>query len=107
MGEAKRKAALSITGGTPAGFGDIKNMRRLGERIVPPKQRFLKPTHQLFVMVTDEKNPRGVLTAISPRAPYDFCVPLLEAARKAIRIGARRNWGEPQILRTYDLTAPG
>ena len=103
MGEAKRKA-LSITGGAPAGFGDIKQMHRLGERIQTPKPRFQKPTHQLFVMVTDEQNPQGVLTPISPRAPYEFCLPLLEAAQKAIRIGARRNWGEPQILRSHDLT---
>lgn len=106
MGEAKRKA-LSITGGKPAGFEDITHMHRLGDRIPVPQPRFLKPTHQLFVMVTDEENPKGVLTAISPRAPYEFCIPLLEAAKKAIAIGARRNWGEPQILRSHDLTAPG
>ncbi|HEV2100241.1 MAG TPA: hypothetical protein VGR45_15130 [Stellaceae bacterium] len=104
MGEAKRKA-LSITGGKPAGFEDITHMHRIGERIAAPPPRYLKPTHQVFVMVKDEQNPRGVLTAISPRAPFEFCIPLLDAAKRAIAIGARRNWGEPQIMRTFDLTA--
>jgi hypothetical protein len=100
MGEAKRKA-LSITGGKPAGFADVEIANPWGRampKAAPP--RFLKPTHQVFVTERDT----GALTPISPLAPYSFCEPLVDAALHAIRIGARKNWQDPHIVRVHDLT---